>query len=234
MIAFPKTAVAPQVFFEELIPALFAELTLDDNARMIVLRVGVVLTSDGDGGGGGGEGPGQGGEWTLSFADGELAVSAGRANDCDLTIVQRVSDWRSALWEARPRLIADIVARIVSSGPEALPSSGFGGEGIDHPATLKGLSDLQGLIEAVIADEDDSTDTEGWKVGVHLGPGQIPESPQATVRLGAEQAEAMRRGELHPIEALITGQLRLEGDLGLIIQLQAVAMQVSGPPPTRG
>jgi putative sterol carrier protein len=60
----------------------------------------------------------------------------------------------------------------------------------------------------------------------------ISDSPDASIRLDAEQAEAIRRGELHPVEALITGQLRLEGDLGLIIQLQAIAMLASPPPST--
>jgi hypothetical protein len=232
MLAFPATPVDPSVFFEESIPALFAEIVseieLDDADRSIELRVGVVLIPDDS----------IGGEWTLHLADGDLAVLVGRASDCDLTIVQRVADWRSALWEGRPRLISDAVAAVVSSGPEALRSA-ESRDPFGHPTTLKGLSDLQGLIEAVIADDADDAEVEedssaaDWKVGVHLGRGPIPESPQATIRLGAEQAEAMRRGELHPVEALITGQLRLEGDLGLILQLQAVAMMISRPPSTR-
>ena len=230
MNAFPKSAVEPRVFFEESIPALFAEVELDDAERAITLRIGVVLTPE-EHPGFQGEGGARGGEWTLSFADGELDVSVGRSRECDLTIVQRVSDWRSALWEGRPRLITDVVERIVSLGPEALRPEDMGRDGIRHPGTLEGFSDLQGLIEVVISEQSDIAEAQDWKLGVYLGPGSIPESPQATIRLGAEQAEAMRRGELHPIEALITGQLRLEGDLGLIIQLQALAMQVSRSPP---
>jgi hypothetical protein len=89
------------------------------------------------------------------------------------------------------------------------------------------LSEIQGLIEAIIAGESEEMDD--WRVGIRIGPGPIPESPQATILLGTEQADAIRRGDLHPLEALITGQLRLEGDLGLIIQLQAVAMTASMP-----
>jgi hypothetical protein len=236
MLAFPTTPVDPSAFFEETIPALFAEvvsgIALDDTDRSIELRVGVVLLPDDSLAG---DCQAQGGEWTLHLADGDLAVLVGRASNCDLTIVQRVADWRSALWEGRPRLISDAVAAVVSAGPEALRSA-EARDNVGHPTTLKGFSDLQGLIEAVIADEAEAAEgasAEDWKVGVYLGRGPIPESPQATIRLGAEQAEAMRRGELHPIEALITGQLRLEGDLGLILQLQAVAMMISRPPSTR-
>ena len=53
------------------------------------------------------------------------------------------------------------------------------------------------------------------------------EEPQATITLGAAEADAIRDGSLHPLEALISGQLQLDGDLGLILQLQAVAMTLS-------
>jgi putative sterol carrier protein len=92
------------------------------------------------------------------------------------------------------------------------------------------VSDLEGLIEAVIAGDPAQTedaDLVDWKIGVQLGAGPIRDSPDATIQLGHEQAEAIRRGDLHPVEALITGQLRLEGDLGLIIQLQAIAMMAA-------
>lgn len=223
MFAFPTAPIEPRVFFEETIPKLFGDLKLDERERSVNLKVGVVLTSAADG-------P-QSAEWTLHFADGDLHVLAGRETDCDLTIVQRVTDWRSALWEGRPGLIADGVAALIQSGPAAFRPAGVEVGG-GHPEALKGLGDLRGLIEAVIADraEDEAEDRDDWRIGIQLGPGPISETPDATIELGAEQAEAMRRGELHPVEALITGQLRLEGDLGLIIQLQAIAMMASPTP----
>jgi len=214
--AFPPRPVTPRVFFQDTIPALFAEVDLDDAERSVDLKVGVILRGA------------DGGEWTLHFIGGELGIREGRLEQCEVTIVQRVEDWRSALWEGQPGLIADAVALVAESGPGALRKRrDLHGSG--NPAALKGLSEIHGLIEAVIAGEDE--DANDWRVGIRIGPGPIPESPQATILLGAEQADAIRRGELHPIEALITGQLRLEGDLGLIIQLQAVAMTASMPKP---
>ncbi len=228
MFVFPTAPVDPSVFFEESIPALFADLVLDDVERALDLCLGVVLLDEEEGEGG------SGGEWTLHFVDGELGIQKGRGPACDFTIVQRVGDWRSALWEGRPGLIADAVAALVESGPAAFRPAGSGFER-RRSETIKGLSDLQGLIEAVIAEDGDS-DTEeqdDWRIGVQIGPGTIPETAQATIRLGADQADAIRRGDLHPVEALITGQLRLEGDLGLIIQLQALAMLASMPAPSQ-
>ena len=206
------------MFFEDTIPALFAETDLDDAERAVDLKLGVVLHDS--------KGDEEGGEWTLHFCEGALAISDGRLDECEVTIVLRVSDWRSALWEGRPGLIADAVASVAESGPAALRRPGSA-HGSGNPDALRGLSEIQGLIEAIIAGESEEIDD--WRVGIRIGPGPIPESPQATILLGTEQADAIRRGDLHPLEALITGQLRLEGDLGLIIQLQAVAMTASMP-----
>ena len=223
MFVFPTAPVDPRVFFEESIPALFADLDLDDVDRALDLCLGVVLLDE--------EGVGSGGEWTLHFVDGELGIQNGRGPACDFTIVQRVGDWRSALWEGRPGLIADAVAALVESGPATFRMTGSGFER-RRSETIKGLSDLQGLIEAVIAEDGDGEEHDDWRIGVQIGPGPIPETAQATIRLGADQADAIRRGDLHPVEALITGQLRLEGDLGLILQLQALAMLASMPAPS--
>jgi len=202
------------VFFEDTVPAFFAEADLDDAERAVDLKIGVVLLGA------------EGGEWTLHFVDGELGISEGRAEECEVTIVQRVEDWRSALWEGRPALIADAVASIAKSGPGALRPPGES-QRAGNSRVFERLSEIHGLIEAIIAGE--SEDAGDWRVGIRIGPGPIPDSPQATILLGADQADAIRRGDLHPLEALMTGQLRLEGDLGLIIQLQAVAMTASMP-----
>ena len=164
----------------------------------------------------------EGGEWTLHFIKGELGIAEGREDACEISIVQSVVDWRAALWEGRPALIAEGFDRIRRMGPEALRPPMPPGSG-PRADPLKGISDLKGLIEAVIESEEG----DDWRVGVQVGSGSIPETAHATIRLGAAEAEAIRTGDLHPLEALITGQLQLEGDLGLILQLQAVAMTLS-------
>jgi hypothetical protein len=222
MPAFPSQPVSPRVFIEEILPSFFADLVLSDAERGLALKLGVVLRGEVDGE--------EGGEWTLRFSGGELEVVAGRVDDCDVTIVQAVEDWRSAFWEGRPGLVADLVETAIKQGSEALmdrsTATSIRRDAAIQPTALKGLSDLRGLVEAVIAGAEAEPD---WRLGILIGPGPIPEAAHATIRLGAEQAEAIRRGDLHPVEALITGQLRLEGDLGLILQLQAVAMTATAP-----
>lgn len=94
------------------------------------------------------------------------------------------------------------------------------------PQTVAELRALRGLLEIRVESEGGEGD---WCLAVQLGPGALATAPDATIALGAEQAEAIHRGAIHPIEALITGQLRLEGDLGLILQLQALAMRAMIP-----
>lgn len=222
MSTFPTSPVSSHEFVEDVVPLLFAEAELDPAEEAIDLKVGIVLHGDPDVESDPALEQDAGGEWTLHFVAGELGIARGRDERCELTIVQSVADWRSALWEGRPALIADAVDQIREHGPEALRPPRPPG-GAPPPDPLKGIADLRGLIEAVIADQQG----RDWRVGVLIGPGAIPETPQATIRLGAEQADAIRAGALHPLEALITGQLQLDGDLGLILQLQAVAMTLS-------
>jgi hypothetical protein len=216
----PSEPVSPREFFEDLIPSLFAELDLGVEQRALDLKLAVRL--DGD----------EGGAWTLHFIAGELGIVEGRDEDAAITLVQSVSDWRSALWKGRPGLVSDLVAQAERVGQGAgsggaAPAWAGVGRPVSNPRALDGLRDLKGLIEIVVASEG----TSDWRLGIQLGPGPIPEAPQAVIRIGAVEAEAIRRGVLHPLEALIGGQLRLEGDLGLILQLQAIAMTASLPPP---
>lgn len=214
----PSEPVSPNEFFEDLIPSLFAELDLGVEQRALDLKLAVCLEGE------------EGGAWTVHFVGGELGIAEGRAEDAAITLIQSVSDWRSALWEGRPGLVSDLVAQLEQVGAAGgdAPAWAAAGPAVSNPRALEGLRELRGLIEVGLASEGWGPD---WRLGILLGPGPIPETPQAVIRIGAAEAEAIRRGTLHPLEALIGGQLRLEGDLGLILQLQAIAMTASLPPP---
>jgi hypothetical protein len=225
----PSEPVPSRVFVEEALPALFAELELGPDERALDLEIGIVLTPDDTGEDGDAEAD-RGGAWTLHLVGGELGIAEGRGTGCVVTVVQSVSDWRAALWEGRPRLVADLVDALAESGPNALRAIGEANRP-KNPAALEELRELGGMVEMVVSGEAESGDD--WRVALLIGPGPVPETAQATVRLGAEQAEAIRRGVLHPLEALMSGSLRLEGDLGLILRLQAIALAASLPPPAQ-
>ncbi len=207
MSEFPAEPISPARFIEEVVPALFSEIELEAEEKAVDLRLGVVLSGA------------DGGDWTLHFREGGLQVGLARTDECQLTVIQRVEDWRAALWEGRPALIAAGVDRVRDGGTASL-----------RPDPLKGISDLRGRIELVIESHGGSSadpEAPDWAMGILVGEGPIPETPQATIRLGAAEADLIQQDKLHPLEALITGQLQLDGDLGLILQLQAVAMTLS-------
>jgi hypothetical protein len=208
----PVEPVSLGVFMEQVVPALFRAVDLEPAEAAVALDVGVVLSGEG------------GGQWTLRFAGGELVVEGARREDVRLTLIQCVEDWRAPLWEGRPRLVAEAVDRVRAEGAAALRPPGGPTPGADFDP-LKGLTDLRGRIDVVIEGAGESGGD--WALGIHIGSGSVPAAAQATIRLGAAEAEAIRMGELHPLEALITGRLQLDGDLGLILQLQAVAMTLS-------
>ncbi|MEZ4330245.1 MAG: hypothetical protein R3F35_00700 [Myxococcota bacterium] len=236
----PAEPVAPQTFVEDVIPALFAELELPPQAREVEFRLGLVL-----------EGPG-GGEWTLHFIEGELGIEPTRDPRCDLTLIQRVDDWRAALWAGRPGFVADAVGALFGGAGERSERLARAAESTVDPAVVEALRSLRGRVELRVEPAADgsapgagATDAAGtgdaeihgrpgraerdWWLAVQLGPGPIAVMADAAVALGAEQADAIQRGGLHPLEALITGELRLEGDLGLILQLQALALRFRLP-----
>lgn len=221
---FPARPVAPRVFIEDVIPALFAGVELSGAERAGELRLGVVLSGA------------DGGEWTLHFIQGELGIEARRRSDCDLSLVQSVEDWRAALWEGRPGFVSDLVrAALADVGPAEIGGAvalspglvGLVNGGPPDPATLAELRTMRGRVELRFAGA--GTAGADWRLSIVLGPGAIPASPDATIRLDAAEADAMRQGTLHPLDALMTGRLRLEGDLGLVLQLQALALRGARP-----
>jgi len=207
---FPAQPVEPRVFIEDVIPALFADLDLEPAERAVELRLGVVLRGD------------SGGEWTLHFVDGELGIEPRRSSDCDLTLVQRVEDWRAAIWSGKPAFVADAL-NVLFRRPGSDPAPSLSSSSLQpDPRAFEELRQLRGLLEIRV-----EGNAEEWRLAIQFGPGGVPLEPDAVVQLGAAQAEEIHQGSLHPLEALMTGELRLEGDLGLILQIQAIAMMAS-------
>jgi putative sterol carrier protein len=48
--------------------------------------------------------------------------------------------------------------------------------------------------------------------------------PTTTLTVSAEDAAAMERGELDPMQAFMAGRVLIAGDLALLMQMQAATM----------
>jgi hypothetical protein len=60
-----------------------------------------------------------------------------------------------------------------------------------------------------------------------VGPGEVPQTPTASLSLCADDAAALLGRELGPLEALLSGRLRLDGEVGFLLQLQAALGRIA-------
>ena len=193
--------ISPKEFMEEFIPSVIAEATLD--AEMDI-KLGVKI--DGVGGG----------EWLVHISGGSCKVDETARDEAAFTLVQTVEDWRGALWEGRGGVFGQQASALLTSGA-------VGGENAPPPNTqvMEQLAALGGLIQITV------TEGEGgdWSTGFKLGPGALPDAPTTEVKIAAADAEAMQSGTLDPMQAFMSGKIQVIGDMALMMQMQAIAMQ---------
>ncbi len=210
MPEFPRAPVSPAELIEKYLPAAFAESNRPEAAASVAVALGVQLVGDG------------GGEWVFELSGGDVRVRAGSRAETAFSYVQSVDDWRGALWEGRGGAVGRGTAALFHPGaPEVEAAVGMVGAGI--PAALQALSPLRGLLRVVVTDP-----TGDWRVGLQLGPGEIPSQPTTEVSVSAADADQMLLGKLQPIEAFMAGRIRILGDMSLVLQIQAAQMQAAG------
>ncbi len=197
----PNDPISPRQFMEEFIPAALKEATLDAETDV---KLGVKI--DGEGGG----------EWVLHISGGSFQVDQKDRQEAAFTLVQTVDDWRGALWEGRGGVFGEQASALLTSGAA-------GSEDAPPPNTkvMDQLAALGGLIQVTV-----TGGTGGdWSTGFKLGPGELPDQPTTEIKIAAEDAEAMQNGSLDPMQAFMSGKIQVIGDMALMMQMQAIAMQ---------
>jgi hypothetical protein len=211
MLEFPAAPLAPADFMERWLPKAFAALPLPEGAEQLDVELGVRLEGEG------------GGEWVAQMASGRLQVKAELRSEIGFSLVQSVEDWRGALWEGRGGVIGQGAAALFRpAGQEGAEQAGRA-FALPALAALGPLRALDGLLRLVVSDGD----AGDWAVAVKFGAGEIPAEATTTVTLSAEDAAAMASGDLNPLEAFMAGRIQLAGDVALMMQIQAILMQVA-------
>ncbi len=212
MAEFPASPLPPAEFLESWLPRAFAETALPDEVKAVGFELGVLLEGEG------------GGEWLFQMLEGSLSVRAGSRATAAFTLVQSVADWRGALWEGRGGAIGKGASAVFRPETLAGGRSGPGGLALaPSPAALAQMHSLDGFVRMVVSGAAGGD----WGVGFKLGPGEIPADPTLTVTLGADDAAALERGELNPLEAFMAGRIQVDGDIALLMQMQAAALSGS-------
>ena len=204
MSDFPAAPVSPAELLEGYLPRAWARADLARGLGRAPLRLGLHLSGKG------------GGDWLIELRSGEACVMRGSRELAPLTLALSVPDWRGALWEGRGGALGARAAELFRSG--AMPFEGWA-ELTRHAPLARAFDELgamDGLLRLVI------TGGKGgdWSLALRVGPGELPEAPTASLSLCAEDAAALLDRELGLLEALLSGRLRLDGEMGFLLQLQ--------------
>jgi len=211
MAEFPPAGTKPEEFFQTWLPKAFAEAELPPGSEEVSVKLGVKLEGQ------------EGGEWIFHLDRGSMSVSAEPRDEAAFTIVQTVEDWRGALWENRAGAFGAGARSMFQPGQQAASGAGGMTGSQMSPAALEQMRQLDGLIQMVV------TGGEGgdWAVGFKLGPGSIPAEPTTSITITADDAAAMEKGELDPMQAFMSGRIQVAGDMALMMQMQAIQMQAA-------
>ena len=87
-------------------------------------------------------------------------------------------------------------------------------------SALSALGALDGMIRIRVT----GGEAGDWSTGFKLGPGEVPGEPTTDIEISAEDARAMQEGTLDPMQAFMSGKIRVTGDMALMMQMQAVMM----------
>jgi hypothetical protein len=149
---------------------------------------------------------------------GRLTVASEPLEPCAFTLIQSVEDWRGCLWEGRGGAFGKQAAAMFQPGAQAEGQAAAARA--MSPDAIQKIGALSGMIRMVVSDGPGGD----WRIDFKLGPGPVPGEPTTTVTMCHEDAEAMARGELDPMQAFMSGKLMVAGDMALMMQMQAASM----------
>ncbi len=161
----------------------------------------------------------EGGEWDLRVSDGALFV-----NRCQATIGVRRED--PDIWVRQPA--ADFLAVIFPSDDlfELLPASV---DMVDLLCAEAQEMELLQRLEGRIKFELEGKRRRRWCVDIAFGrSGMMAGRPRTTVIVDAGTCEKLAARAVNPLQALLAGRLRVDGDKALAMQVLMLAATRTG------
>jgi putative sterol carrier protein len=138
-----------------------------------------------------------GGEWNVAIHDGKMHVTRG-TDESHMTISLSMSDWRDAVLGQNG---ADLALLL----PQTRPG---------RPDGSESAKKLRGTMALELA-----RDPEPYRMEIAFG--NAP-APRTTVKSKIADYVAIQQGKLNGQEAFMTGRVRVEGDLGFLMQVVAI------------
>ena len=198
-IEIPKD-INPRDFFEKFIPEQFEKNKdkLPEETKSLSASMAFQINGE------------QGGVWTVKFDRGSLQISQGESPDRVVKIIQSINDWRDAISGERGFRL-DLPG---TAGESVTMQMGMGKGSTLTQERIERLRSLDGAIMFRLTDPSKGD----WAITVKFGSSEKAE-PDCTISLKSEDAQAMRKGELNPQMAFMSGKIDIKGDLGLAMQI---------------
>jgi hypothetical protein len=187
----PPPEISVAEFFERWLPEAFAK-----SGRLGVLQGPVIrATISGEGGG----------AWELCACEETLSVVAPGRDAPDVWVRQSAADLRTALGAPDPDLPV-----LIPPGWSALDLLFL------DPRDIEMLRQVSGRVALELAGRR----RRRWTVDVAFGAvGMAAGRPRATVRVDGATFDGLRTGTIPPVQPLLDGRLKVEGDRALAMQL---------------
>jgi len=87
--------------------------------------------------------------------------------------------------------------------------------------TSQRIQNLMGVQGAMLFE---LTGSKAFSVLVHFGDGPVPDEPTCHIRIDGDSYDQLRSGELGPQDAFLGGQIQVEGDMTMGMQVALAAL----------
>lgn len=197
----PPEGLGLKEYFEEWLPAQLENLSpvIKENAPDLKFAMGVRAEGD------------DGGEWTFAVEGGEIKSSAGLA-DTTVCLI----------------LAADELKNVLAGKRQLMPGMGGRGGGGGQPSPEKMAKRMTKMVDALkgvdgmIAFKTTGEENPDFEVKINFGP--MHDEPNVSIVISESDMKAMQKGELNPQAAFMGGKIRIEGDMGFLMQLAPMMM----------
>lgn len=200
----PPEDVTPSSFFGQWLPdnINFLKDVIEQNAGELEVSLGVRVTGDG------------GGDWSVVIADGQVEISEGLKAGTTVTLMLSYANFVEAVSAQRDDLLP---------GPSWLK---YGGEP-EYPAEIgKQINEGMTLIKPISGTLRFTADDPKSPFVVLLKfQGAEKDEPDTSVSIDQEDLRAMGRGETDIAQAFMSGKVRIEGAMTLLMQFAPLVMQ---------
>lgn len=145
-------------------------------------------------------GPG-GGDWTLSISGGQMTARKGSTDAANVTFTVSVDDWRDAVLGRNGAALGLLL-------PQPRPGRP------DNSARALALKGTMGL-------ELSRDGNDPFKVEISFNNAA---TPKTVVKMKLAEFLDLQTGKLNGQEAFMTGKMKVEGDLGFLMQIGQLSM----------